>query len=94
MMVRVVVLQDSMMTAKAAPPAPNQRSLLRLLSSHRMTIKRFTMAECVRDHGRSTTHFYGQSFRLADIVRAMRRRPRFLCILSLDIPSVNSRRIS
>src|SRR4051812_24169278 len=65
--VRLVVLQESRMTASAtAPPAPhNKRS--RLPSTHRPTLKNGMNGEYAQKQHNMTTHFFGFSFLLVTI---------------------------
>jgi hypothetical protein len=60
--VRLVVLQESKMTAReTAPPAPHNR-LSRLPCTHRVSLERHTNGEYAQKPEIMTTHFFG-SFR-------------------------------
>lgn len=69
--VRVVVLQESRMTASAAvPPAP-QSSLSRLPWIHRVNLECHTDGEYCQEYKTVTTHFFGKSvgiFQVAPIL--------------------------
>jgi hypothetical protein len=57
--VRLVVLQESKMTASAtAPPAPHNR-LSRLRQIHRVSLECHTNGEYVQKQKNLTTHFFG-----------------------------------
>src|SRR5947208_9619697 len=58
-MVRLVVLQESRMTASAtAPPAPHNK-LSRLPCTHRVSVERHTNREYAQKKKIVTTHFFG-----------------------------------
>jgi len=57
--VRLVVLQESKITANATvPPAPHNR-LSRLLQIHRVILERHTNGEYAQKPKTMTTHFFG-----------------------------------
>jgi len=58
-MVRLVVLQESRITASAiTPPAPHNR-FSRLPSTHRVSLESHTNGEYAQKQKRITTHFFG-----------------------------------
>ena len=65
--VRLVVLQESRITASAtAPPAPHNR-LSRLPWIHRVSLERSTDDEYAQKKNNMTTHLFGFSFLLVTI---------------------------
>jgi hypothetical protein len=67
--VRLVVLQESKITASAtAPPAPHSR-LSRLPRIHRISLERHTDGEYAQKREMLTTHFFGFSCWLIGILR-------------------------
>jgi hypothetical protein len=65
--VRLVVLQESKITASAtAPPAPHKK-VSRLPWIHRVTLECHTDGEYAQEKKIMTTHFFGFSFLLVTI---------------------------
>jgi hypothetical protein len=59
--VRLVVLQESRITASATVPPTPQSSFSRLPSNHRVSLECHTNGEYVQNDKMMTTHFYGKN---------------------------------